>query len=414
MDQQIANTLTRYGFNEDLNSPEANALRSQLRQNETKDVFKGFFSGMYAEAWSNGGKIGKAILTSALNAFEKAGEKAWDRVADIAASWLTDLVTGNKSSPAGAVAASFAPTTTLGALLGADSPANDNVSLGGMGAYRSAISAIESGGRYDALGPVTRNGDRAYGKYQMMGNNIGPWSKDALGRSISASEFLANPSLQDQIFDHRFGGYVDKYGASGAAQAWFGGPGSVGKGGIATDILGTSGNDYVAKFNSQLEKATTNLGGFGNGLGQLGSALTSGGSSGGSSWLSFLTGSIFSGSGQLRKTGGVGLFANGTSYAPGGMAIVGERGPELLNLPQGSAVTSNHKLMSALAANQNGGGIAGIRLFVDQDGNWQAKVESIAKKQSETTSRQALGSFKQSQQRAGFGNDQKTYNSRKG
>lgn len=34
-------------------------------------------------------------------------------------------------------------------------------------------------------------------------------------------------------------------------------------------------------------------------------------------------------------------FANGTSFAPGGMALVGERGPELVNLPRGSKVFPN-------------------------------------------------------------------------
>ena len=34
-----------------------------------------------------------------------------------------------------------------------------------------------------------------------------------------------------------------------------------------------------------------------------------------------------------------GSFATGTNYAPGGMAMVGERGPELVNLPRGSTVT---------------------------------------------------------------------------
>lgn len=37
-------------------------------------------------------------------------------------------------------------------------------------------------------------------------------------------------------------------------------------------------------------------------------------------------------------------YAGGTSFHPGGLAIVGERGPELLHLPRGSAVTPNHKL----------------------------------------------------------------------
>lgn len=38
------------------------------------------------------------------------------------------------------------------------------------------------------------------------------------------------------------------------------------------------------------------------------------------------------------------FFAKGTTYAPGGMAVVGERGPELVNLPKGSQVIPNHKM----------------------------------------------------------------------
>jgi hypothetical protein len=40
----------------------------------------------------------------------------------------------------------------------------------------------------------------------------------------------------------------------------------------------------------------------------------------------------------FRKTP---AFANGTSFAPGGLALVGERGPELVNLPRGSQVYPN-------------------------------------------------------------------------
>lgn len=41
---------------------------------------------------------------------------------------------------------------------------------------------------------------------------------------------------------------------------------------------------------------------------------------------------------------GIPGFANGTNYAPGGLALVGERGPELVNLPRGSQVIPNHEL----------------------------------------------------------------------
>jgi len=53
-------------------------------------------------------------------------------------------------------------------------------------------------------------------------------------------------------------------------------------------------------------------------------------------------------------------FANGTTYAPGGMALVGERGPELVNLPRGSQVIPNHKM--------RGGSGGGINISVDARG----------------------------------------------
>jgi phage-related tail protein len=37
-------------------------------------------------------------------------------------------------------------------------------------------------------------------------------------------------------------------------------------------------------------------------------------------------------------------YALGTNFAPGGLALVGERGPELVNLPRGSQVHPNHKM----------------------------------------------------------------------
>jgi hypothetical protein len=117
----------------------------------------------------------------------------------------------------------------------------------GGGDYGSAISRIESGGNYGELGPVTKTGDRAYGKYQMMGANIPEWSRAAIGRPVTTQEFLANPSLQDTIFKHRFGQYVDKYGPGGAARAWFAGEGGMNNPN-AKDQLGTSVASYERRF----------------------------------------------------------------------------------------------------------------------------------------------------------------------
>lgn len=116
-------------------------------------------------------------------------------------------------------------------------------------AAAEAISSIESGGDYGTLGPATSNGDRAYGKYQVMGANIPEWSKAATGTAMTPAQFLQDEDAQDTIFHHRFGSYVDKYGTpEDAASAWFtGGPRSAATG-ARKDVLGTTGDGYVSKF----------------------------------------------------------------------------------------------------------------------------------------------------------------------
>lgn len=113
--------------------------------------------------------------------------------------------------------------------------------------YAKSIANIESGGKYDLLGPVTRTGDRAHGKYQVMGANIGPWTKEVLGQELTPQQFLANPQAQEQVFNKKFGSYVDKYGPEGAARAWFAGEGGMNDMG-RRDQLGTSVADYSRKF----------------------------------------------------------------------------------------------------------------------------------------------------------------------
>jgi len=67
-------------------------------------------------------------------------------------------------------------------------------------------------------------------------------------------------------------------------------------------------------------------------------------------------------------------FANGTDYAPGGMAWVGERGPELVNLPRGSQVFSNQESMGM------GGGE--VRFIIDGD-----KLAGVLRRYSNRLSR---------------------------
>lgn len=246
----------------------------------------------------------------------------------------------------------------MGALTGSGTVANDNGAsiTGSISKFAKAIQSIESGGNYNALGPVTRTGDRAYGAYQVMGANIPGWTQQALGQSLSPQQFLSSSSAQDAVFNKIFGGYVSKYGASGAAQAWFGGPGSVGGSGNGTDILGTSGNEYVSRFNSALGKLGDSAGSATSGLGALNSGINtsatglnnlgSGLNQFGQQLGSAASGSTGSGGGLFSGIGNwfSGLFGGGVSplssaWAPnttfsaflgladGGGPIVGPGGP---------------------------------------------------------------------------------------
>ena len=126
---------------------------------------------------------------------------------------------------------------------------------GDIAQYGDSVANIESGGDYSKLGHVTDKGDRAYGRYQVMGSNIPGWTEQALGRKMTPQEFLASPEAQDEVYKRRFGGYVDKYGnPQDAASAWFSGHPMAGN--TREDILGTSVPQYVANFNAGLGQTT--------------------------------------------------------------------------------------------------------------------------------------------------------------
>lgn len=130
----------------------------------------------------------------------------------------------------------------------------DGSQPGSPAAYRSAIAAIESrgSGGYAAQGPVTASGDRALGRYQVMSSNLAPWSKAALGREMSASEFLASPEAQDKIFDFKFGQYVKQFGnPQDAASAWFTGK-PLAEGANRHDLFGTTGAAYAQRFSANM------------------------------------------------------------------------------------------------------------------------------------------------------------------
>lgn len=190
---------------------------------------------------------GAARLAQALvgNMREARADRAAEDNASYNSSLLQSLLGGGSASPAASGSSSSSSAMPMPGAAGEMSAAMPE----GNQSYRDAIASIESAGSgdYSAVGPTHPKMGRALGRYQVMEANIGPWSEAALGRAVTPDEFLASPELQDAIFDHQFGQYVQKYGPEGAAQAWFGGPGGVGKT-DRKDVLGTTIGGYGQRF----------------------------------------------------------------------------------------------------------------------------------------------------------------------
>ncbi|MER9665558.1 hypothetical protein [Mesorhizobium sp. M0203] len=456
-DQQIASRQQGAGLDVDLNSPAAQQMRDLARFADAKGLAVGFLTDFKSELLRNGGDVGKALGESILNALTTSMDKQLADIFDRLATWIASLLTGQTPGGSLASGAGFAANTTLSAFLGAS---NDNyapgavtrsplgaVGTGSMAAYASAIRSIESAGSggYSALGPWT-NGDRAYGAYQVMGNNIPSWSKDALGKSLTPDQFLADPAAQDAIFQKQFGKYLSKYGnPQDAASAWFtGGPLKSGAG--ATDVLGTSGSVYVDKFNAAVDKATQGLGGLDTTVTKTIGSLAGGVGGAGGGLASILEGlkpgnftpdpggfaamlGIGAGTPAPAAAGGGGGlfsmllgwlpklfgFADGTESAPDGWAWVGERGPELRKLRGGDVIRSHGRSMD-MAANANmsargGGRGQEVNLHVNvYGGSGDDHVRLLARQGAQ----QAIGDYHEAQASGGFGELQRRYNSQKG
>lgn len=92
----------------------------------------------------------------------------------------------------------------------------------GDGSFESLVDAIsgqESGGDYDAVNKRTG----AYGRFQIMPANWPSWSEEAGLPPGSAP----TPENQDLVARFKLKQYYDKYGARGAAIAWYAGEGAL-------------------------------------------------------------------------------------------------------------------------------------------------------------------------------------------
>jgi hypothetical protein len=117
---------------------------------------------------------------------------------------------------------------------------------------------------------MLKSGDQALGAYQVMKSNLPSWSTEAFGKPMSASQFMAIParktrysnsssascstSMAIRTMRHRHGSPAARYRVVPARPT----------------CLGTTGSQYVDKFNAALSKlggvtdhATSAIGGLG-------------------------------------------------------------------------------------------------------------------------------------------------------
>lgn len=105
-------------------------------------------------------------------------------------------------------------------------------------AFRWAIAQLESGQNYRAVSPMNPNGQRAYGKYQVLAGNIRTWG------GVSVEEFMNTPQIQERVFEQQSKICYQKYGSwDDCAAMWFSGRPM--KNNNAKDVTGTSVPKYI-------------------------------------------------------------------------------------------------------------------------------------------------------------------------
>ncbi|MDG3575731.1 tape measure protein [Rhizobium sp. YJ-22] len=212
--------------NIDINSQAGTALAQQIRLNEAwreaqdelqaigdigKDALGGIVDALYESG--NAAENLLSVFAGIGRQFAKLGaDKLWK---SISGQGGIDLSGATSMTPQGGSAlvqvgkqlsAAVAPAVTQGLSTGLDT-------------WAAAIRKIESGsyeGNYGAIGPLVRKGQyagqRAIGAYQVMPGNVPSWTKEALGYSMTAKQFLLDRAAQDKVVLSRLQGSFDKFG----------------------------------------------------------------------------------------------------------------------------------------------------------------------------------------------------------
>jgi hypothetical protein len=97
--------------------------------------------------------------------------------------------------------------------------------------FKQAIAYQESGNNFNPKYPAG-NPYNAMGKYSILSSALGGqksgWDYQALGYDVTPQQFMA-PDIQEKVATYHLKRLYDRYGAAGAAVAWYAGEGTAQK-----------------------------------------------------------------------------------------------------------------------------------------------------------------------------------------
>ncbi len=417
-DQQIASRLRGAGLSVDMGSDEARIIRENMRIQELREGVKGFFTD-FRDGLMQGESIGDALGNAILNALNNVLTKLTNRLIDQLTNALVGDGASGSSSGSGLLGKLFSTGTPTAANDNVSSAAaRSSVTVVGS-AVDKAMSLLGSnevaqGGSINAFlkqGGVDIDAARTAwcagfvnsaleqvgvnGSGSLTANSFLNW-----GKAVDPSQILKGDVLVQSrgLGAGQQGGHV---GFATGATRFIGGREQLemlsGNSGNAVQKTWVNAMDVqarratetasaIGKLGNTAGGATNGLGGltnglgtaanslgtFGSGLGQFSQQLMSAasGANNPSSWLGSL-GKLFGGvsptSSMWSANTTLGSFlvngyADGTESAPGGLAMVGERGRELVELPRGARVHPNFRTEDMLS---RGGKAANVNVAVN-------------------------------------------------
>lgn len=363
-DQQVSSRLRQFGLNDNLNTPEAKAVRDQLKQDAWREDIKGFFGDFRGALVNEGESVGKAVARSFSNALLRQADRMWDPIVNQFANFLlgTSSAGGSGAGVAGigaaataaisSVAKQSADTVAKVASATASATSGTGSPLSFVGNYKSGVDARLTdilqtaaqrfpGYKVDAMSGFRPGDKRFHGKGLATDVQLTDLANGKLlGNYQDASSFRAYekfaqqarlvqmekyPELADKFrWGGYFGGGKGKYGALDSMHFDLAGAGMAGgswQNGLTQNQLGlwpgatsqgmNAAAEAIDKLTTSSVDASKGLNGIGQALGSATSgagAIAGAGSQGGGGILDLL-GQIASSIGGLLGSVGKGFLS---------------------------------------------------------------------------------------------------------